>query len=102
MEKQKEIETSKKSYQSRLRIYVLLSGLIALLVIAAILLRNNRNKQKAFTLLQKQKHETDKQKVKAEETLRELKSTQSQLIQSKKWLRLENLPQALHMKFKTR
>ncbi len=83
-EKQKEIEASRQKYQSRLRTYILLGGLIALLIIAGILLRNNRHKQKAFTLLQKQKHETDKQKAKAEQALTELKSTQSQLIQSEK------------------
>ena len=81
-EKQKEIEASQLKFQTRLKMYSLLGGLIALLVIAVILLRNNRNKQKAYTLLKNQKQETDKQKSKAEEALTELKSTQSQLIQS--------------------
>ena len=54
-EKQKEIEASELKYRNRLRMYSLSGGLIALLVIAGILFRNNRNKQKANTLLQQQK-----------------------------------------------
>ena len=90
-EKQKEIEASQLKFQTRLKMYSLLGGLIALLVIAVILLRNNRNKQKAYTLLQNQKQQTDKQKSKAEEALTELKSTQAQLIQSEKMASLGEL-----------
>ena len=46
--------------------------------------------------------EIREQKEKLEITLADLKSTQSQLIQSEKWLRLVNLLQALHMRYKTR
>jgi signal transduction histidine kinase len=90
-EKQKEIEASRLKYQNRLKMYALLGGLVALLVIAVILLRNNRNKQKAFTLLQKQKKQIDLQKIKVEQTLDELKNTQSQLIQSEKMASLGEL-----------
>jgi two-component system NtrC family sensor kinase len=90
-EKQKEIEASQLKYQNQLRIYFLLAGFIALLVLALILLRNNRNKQKAYALLQNQKQETDKQRSKAEQALAELKSTQSQLIQSEKMASLGEL-----------
>ncbi len=90
-EKKREIEASKLKYQNRLRMYSLLGGLIALLIIAGILLRNNRNKQKAYTSLQIQKQETDKQKSKAEQALQELKSTQNQLIQSEKMASLGEL-----------
>jgi two-component system NtrC family sensor kinase len=90
-EKQKEIEASRLKYQNRSKIYALLGGLVALLVIAFILLKNNRNKQKAFALLQKQKQEIDLQKSKVEKTLDELKNTQSQLIQSEKMASLGEL-----------
>jgi len=90
-ENQKEIEASRQKYQNRLRIFLLLAGLITVLVIAIILLRSNRHKQKAFMLLQKQKDETDRQKAKAEVTLAELKSTQAQLIQSEKMASLGEL-----------
>jgi signal transduction histidine kinase len=61
--------------------------------IAIILLiyRNNRQKQKAFNLLQQQKAETDLQKEKADAALQELKSTQAQLIQSEKMASLGEL-----------
>jgi len=61
-----------------------LGGLIALLVIAGILLRNNRNKQKTNSILQQQKE-------KVESTLTELRSTQTQLIQSEKMASLGEL-----------
>jgi two-component system NtrC family sensor kinase len=83
-EKLKEIEESKLKYRNRLRMYSLLGGLIALLVIAGILLRNNRNKQKANNLILQQKQ-------KVESTLSELKSTQTQLIQSEKMASLGEL-----------
>ena len=83
-ERQTEIEASESKYQNRLRMYFLLGGFIALLVIAGILFRNNRNKQKANALLQQQKE-------KIESTLTELKSTQAQLIQSEKMASLGEL-----------
>jgi signal transduction histidine kinase len=90
-QKQKEIAASKLKYQNRLKMYALLGGLAALLVIAFILLRNNRRKQKAFALLQKQKQEIDIQKAKVEKTLDELKRTQAQLVQSEKMASLGEL-----------
>ena len=67
----------KRLYQSRVRIYTLLAGLGIFLLIALILFRNNRQKQKANKVLEK--------------TLVELKSTQSQLIQSEKMASLGEL-----------
>jgi two-component system, NtrC family, sensor kinase len=90
-QKQKELEASRQKYQGQLRVYLLLAGLVALLAIAGILLRNIKNKQKAFTLLQKQKNETESQRAKAEQTLRELRATQTQLIQSEKMASLGEL-----------
>jgi len=90
-EKQDEIEASKLKYQNQVKMYALLGGLVALLVIAFILLRNNHRRQKAFNLLQKQKQEIDIQKAKAEKALVELKVTQSQLIQSEKMASLGEL-----------
>ena len=90
-EKQKELKASRLQYQNRLRMYLLVGGVIALLIIAGILFRNNRNKQRAFSLLQKQKNETDKQRTRTEQTLSELRATQSQLIQSEKMASLGEL-----------
>ncbi len=83
-EKQKEIEASELKFQNRLKMYALSGGIFVLLVIAGILLKNNRNKQKTNALLQQQKE-------KVESTLTELKSTQAQLIQSEKMASLGEL-----------
>lgn len=90
-EKQKEIEASKLQYQNRLKTYSLLGILFTILAIAVILFRNNRQRQKAFALLQKQKQQIDLQKAKVEYALEELKVTQTQLIQSEKMASLGEL-----------
>jgi two-component system, NtrC family, sensor kinase len=76
-EKQKEIEAEKLQSENRLNLYLLLGGLFALLSIAGLLFRSNRQKQKAA--------------AKIEKAYEELKSTQSQLIQSEKMASLGEL-----------
>jgi len=75
--KLQELEKDKTQTQNKIRTYALLAGLIVFLVIAGILYMNNRQKQKTNTVLEK--------------TLSELKSTQSQLIQSEKMASLGEL-----------
>ncbi len=75
---------AKQQYDAKVKMYGLLTGLIGFLIIALILYRNNKHKQKANTLLQSQKQEIEK-------TLGELKTTQSQLIQSEKMASLGEL-----------
>ena len=75
--RQQEIKDQQEKYQNRLRIYLLAGGLLVFLLVAAILYRNNRHKQKA--------------KVKIEKAYEELKSTQAQLIQSEKMASLGEL-----------
>ena len=82
--KQQELEDNRVSYRNSLKLYSLLSGIVSLLVIAFILYRNVKQKQKANVLLQHQKE-------KVETTLTELKSTQAQLIQSEKMASLGEL-----------
>jgi hypothetical protein len=84
-EKQKEIEASKLQYQKQLKLNAVLGILFTVLAIAGILFRNNRQRKKAFTLLQKQKEQTDLQNTKVEQTLEDLKVTQTQLISLKRW-----------------
>ncbi len=90
-QRQLEIENVKKTYRAQVQKYGLLAGLIVFLSIAIILWRNNRNKQRAYSLLKKQKQETDFQKSKVEKTLDELRATQAQLIQSEKMASLGEL-----------
>jgi two-component system, NtrC family, sensor kinase len=82
--KQKELEDARVSYRNRLKLYMLVAGLAVLFIVAFILYRNNRQKQKANVLLHQQKD-------KIEATLKELKSTQAQLIQSEKMASLGEL-----------
>ena len=82
--RQKELEDARISYRNKLKIYGLVTGLAALLIIAFILYRNNKHKQKANVLLHQQKE-------KIEATLNELRSTQAQLIQSEKMASLGEL-----------
>jgi two-component system NtrC family sensor kinase len=64
--------------------YIFLTALGFLILIVSILWRNNRQRRKINTLLQQQKEEI-------QNTLAELKSTQSQLIQSEKMASLGEL-----------
>lgn len=80
----RELEKQQIEVQSKIRTYGFLAGLGVLSIIGFILYRNNRQKQKANKVLQEQKD-------KVESTLHELKSTQTQLIQSEKMASLGEL-----------
>ena len=75
--KQQEIISNQISYKSKVQLYGLGAGLFILLLIAIILWRSNLHKQKA--------------RIKIEQAYAELKSTQSQLIQSEKMASLGEL-----------
>jgi signal transduction histidine kinase len=79
-----ELAAEREAHFNRIKIYGLIAAGIFFLIISLILLRNNRNKQKAYTLLQSQKEKTEK-------ALAELKITQTQLIQSEKMASLGEL-----------
>ncbi|MFI5155741.1 MAG: sensor histidine kinase, partial [Chitinophagales bacterium] len=83
-QRQKDIDAARERYANQVRFYALLAALGIFLLIAYILYRNNRQKQKANSLLQKQKQEIEK-------TLSSLKTTQAQLVQSEKMASLGEL-----------
>jgi signal transduction histidine kinase len=85
------IEREQQQYRNKLKMYSLLATGFILLIIAFMLWRNNQHRKKAYVQLQQQKVQTDRQKVKAEAALQELKATQAQLIQSEKMASLGEL-----------
>ena len=85
------LDKEKALYQSRVRVYALVAGLSILLIIAAILYRNNRQKHRANFLLHEQKEEIATQRDNLGQALQELKNTQNQLIQSEKMASLGEL-----------
>jgi two-component system NtrC family sensor kinase len=84
-------EKKRVEAETKRRTYILLAGIVVAIIIILLIYRNNRQKQKAYNLLQQQKAETDLQKNKADAALQELKSTQAQLIQSEKMASLGEL-----------
>ena len=83
-ERQKQDDEKRMADVNRLKQITSTAGLAMLLLVALALYWNNRQKQKANNILQQQKQ-------KIESTLSELKSTQSQLIQSEKMASLGEL-----------
>jgi signal transduction histidine kinase len=90
-ERKNEIEFARAAYQAQLKQYSLLVGLCVFTIIALLLYRNNLGRKRANELLVQQKAEIEMQKINVEYTLTELKSTQSQLIQSEKMASLGEL-----------
>ncbi|MDB5020594.1 MAG: hypothetical protein JWQ28_1721 [Pedobacter sp.] len=91
---QKQGEVNLLTQQRRNQTYSLIFlGVILGLTILTIgvLMKNNQIKKKAYTNLNVQKQETDKQRAKAEAALHELQLTQKQLIQSAKMASLGEL-----------
>lgn len=82
--REEQLEKEKEILQNRIRTNALLGGAGTFLLIALLLLRNNRQRKKANTLLQAQKDELSR-------ALADLKTTQDQLIQSEKMASLGEL-----------
>jgi signal transduction histidine kinase len=83
-QRQQEIIEMEKAYQNKIKMYALLGGLIVLLLAAAMFYRNSVNQKKSRILLQHQKNEL-------EQSLRQLRTTQTQLVQAEKMASLGEL-----------
>jgi two-component system, NtrC family, sensor kinase len=83
-QQRQEAEKKQLANENTIRLYVLIVGISVIIFVTLVLYRNNRQKHTANLFLQEQN-----EKVKA--TLQELKSTQSQLIQSEKMASLGEL-----------
>jgi signal transduction histidine kinase len=84
-------EAERERFESQVKIYALLVGVLVLLAGAMFLGRTNRRQRRANALLHRQKQEIDQQRATAETALAELKTTQAQLIQSEKMASLGEL-----------
>lgn len=83
-ERQNALHQQELDFRNRVKYISLIIALAVFLLLAFILFRSNRHKQRANNLLQEQKR-------KIEDTLVELKSAQAQLIQSEKMASLGEL-----------
>jgi len=90
-QRQQEIAAQQQAYQSTLRTYLLSAIILFFIVLAAVFARNNGQKQKANRLLTEQKEEISAQRDHLKTALDQLKSTQTQLIQSEKMASLGEL-----------
>jgi len=75
--RKQDMQQEQEKYKDRIKMYVLLTAMIVLLLIASILWRNNMQKQRA--------------KARIEKAYAQLKATQNQLIQSEKMASLGEL-----------
>ena len=82
--RRQQIEEAREEAHTQLKLNALFGCLFTLLIVAFILYRNNRQKQKANAILADQKQ-------KLESTLKDLRTTQAQLIQSEKMASLGEL-----------
>ena len=83
-QRQQEIEAASAAYRTKIRMYLLLTGLAIILFVAIMLWRNIHQRKLANALLSRQKQ-------KLEFALSSLKDTQNQLIQSEKMASLGEL-----------
>ncbi len=90
-QRQQEITLAQEQYRTTVRMYVLIVSLVVLLLLAFIFWRNSKQRQKANEQLQNQNAEIEKQKKNVESALSELKTTQTQLVQSAKMASLGEL-----------
>jgi len=90
-QRQLELQAAKAEYDSRIRLYALLGGLLLVSAVSIILYRNNRQQQRANGLLQQQRDEINQQHDQLQQSMEKLRATQAQLIQQEKLASLGEL-----------
>jgi len=91
LQRQEEVKAAEAEYQNSVRFYALLTVIAVFILIALFLLHSNYARKKANKLLYLQNQQIQAQQKALEETLTELKSTQTQLIQREKMASLGEL-----------
>jgi two-component system NtrC family sensor kinase len=86
-----QLEKEKEEIQSRIRTYVLVAAIAIFMLLTLIFYRNNRKQMHSNFLLNEQKEEIEAQRDELGNTIEQLKSTQTQLIQSEKMASLGEL-----------
>ena len=89
--RQRQVELENEKHQNQLMQYAFLAGLGIFLLIVFILYRNNKKQKEANILLHHQKEEINLKSKQLENSLKTLKATQAQLIQSEKLASLGEL-----------
>jgi signal transduction histidine kinase len=90
-QRKQDIAAAQEQYKNKVRIYLLIGGLVVLLLLVILFWRNSNQRQKANKLLHNQNEEIETQKKSVEQTLSELKATQTQLVQREKMASLGEL-----------
>jgi two-component system NtrC family sensor kinase len=90
-QRQDELKAAGVAYQNKVRFYTLLCVIGVFVLIAFILLYSNQARKKAYKLLHQKNEQIQTQHAALEKTLAELKTTQTQLIQSEKMASLGEL-----------
>jgi len=90
-QQKQEIEAARKAFQNKVQLYTLLGVLAVFILMAGILLYANSQRKKANLVLQQRNEQIETQHKALEKTLTELKTTQTQLIQSEKMASLGEL-----------
>ncbi len=83
------LNQQKKNQRNLLISVMIIFGLTV--IVLGVILRNSKNKQRAFAILNHQRLETEKQKAKAEDALKELQITQTQLVHRERMASLGEL-----------
>ncbi|HVV54241.1 MAG TPA: HAMP domain-containing sensor histidine kinase [Mucilaginibacter sp.] len=90
-QRRQEASEQKQAYQNSLRTYLLMAIIVFFLVLAIVFWRNNRKQKQTNLLLSEQKEEIETQRDNLGEALKELKATQTQLVQREKMASLGEL-----------